>query len=151
MYCPHCGADEMKVLETRESEMTNSIRRRRECLKCSRRFTSYESIKHPPITVIKKNGKKEPLNTDKIRISLEVSLRKRPISQSDIAKTQKDIEKIIFSKASDRGCITSKIVGEIILNELKNLDVTAYVRFASVYFSFSDVKAFVSFINEITS
>ncbi|WDI35704.1 transcriptional regulator NrdR [Entomospira entomophila] len=151
MYCPHCGADEMKVLETRESEMTNSIRRRRECLGCGRRFTSYESIKHPPITVLKKSGKKEPLSIEKIRDSLEVALRKRPINQAVIAQTQKEIERSIFSHASDRGYIDSQLIGQIILNQLKDLDATAYIRFASVYFSFSDVKAFISFIESMQS
>ena len=151
MYCPHCGADDMKVLETRESEMTNSIRRRRECLECGRRFTSYETIKHPPITVLKKSGKKEPFSIDKIRSSLEIALRKRPINQANIAQTQKEIERIVFSKASDRGHIESSVIGEIILSQLKELDATAYIRFASVYFSFAEVKAFVQFIEGMES
>ncbi|NIZ19275.1 transcriptional regulator NrdR [Entomospira culicis] len=149
MYCPHCGADEMKVLETRESEMTNSIRRRRECLACGRRFTSYESIKQPPITVLKKSGKREPFRSEKIKASLDLALRKRPISQEAIAIAQKEMEKEIFFRASDRGHIESKTIGEIILSHLKELDGAAYVRFASVYFSFSDVKAFISFIENM--
>jgi transcriptional repressor NrdR len=149
MYCPRCGADELKVLETRESEMTNSIRRRRECIKCLHRFTSYESIKHPPITVLKKNAKREPFKSEKVKASLDVALRKRPINQNTLLLTQKEIEKEIFFRATDRGCVESSVIGEVILDHLRDLDATAYVRFASVYLSFADVKAFVSFIEQM--
>src|SRR5438309_11088105 len=130
MKCPFCGHLEDKVVDSRESREGDVIRRRRECLKCERRFTSYERIDEIPYMVIKKDGRREPFNRDKIMAGLLRACEKRPISREKCEAIANSVEQYV-QDLKDRECSTKKI-GEMIMRKLKELDHIAYVRFASV-------------------
>ena len=142
MLCPFCGHIEDKVVDSRESKEGDSIRRRRECLNCGRRFTSYERIDEIPYMVVKKDGRREPYDRNKILGGLRRACEKRPISVSQLESITDQIEKVV-QDSSDREVHTSEI-GKIIMRRLKALDKVAYVRFASVYLEFEDVGEFMS-------
>jgi transcriptional repressor NrdR len=141
MKCPFCGYLEDKVVDSRESREGESIRRRRECLKCERRFTSYERIDEIPYMVVKKSGQREPFDRNKIMAGLLRACEKRPIPASKLDSIVNSIEKYVQDSA-ERERPTSKI-GEMIMRRLKELDKVAYVRFASVYLEFEDVTEFM--------
>jgi transcriptional repressor NrdR len=141
MLCPFCTQGETKVIDTRLSERY-VIRRRRECLLCERRFTTYEKIEESPIKMIKKDGTRVPFDREKIRSGLEKACYKRPISDEQIQQTVGAIESIIYERFEQE--VPSREVGEIVMDALKKLDHVAYVRFASVYRDFKDVNDFVS-------
>ncbi len=149
MVCPHCGSVRVKVLETREHAVDNSVRRRRECALCKRRFTSYEVIETPPLRVVKRNGSQEVFQIAKVQASVGVAFRKRNIHTEIISEMVKKIHHDITLAANDHGLITAMQVGEIILEHLRKVDTTAYIRFASVYHQFSDVNEFIEFINSM--
>ena len=142
MLCPFCAHIEDKVVESRESKEGDSIRRRRECLNCGRRFTSYERIDEIPYMVVKKDGRREPYVRNKILGGLLRACEKRPISVAQLESIADQIEKVV-QDSSDREVQTSEI-GKIIMRRLKALDKVAYVRFASVYLEFEDVGEFMS-------
>jgi len=142
MKCPFCGHLEDKVVDSRESREGDVIRRRRECLKCERRFTSYERIDEIPYMVVKKDGRREPFDRDKVMTGIMKACEKRPISMSKIEALVNSIEKYV-QDSKDRERSTEKI-GEVIMRKLKDLDKVAYVRFASVYLEFKDVTEFMS-------
>jgi len=142
MLCPFCGHIEDKVVDSRESKEGDSIRRRRECLNCGRRFTSYERIDEIPYMVVKKDGRREPYDRNKILGGLRRACEKRPISVSQLESIADQIEKVV-QDSSDREVSTSEI-GKTIMRRLKALDKVAYVRFASVYLEFEDVSEFMS-------
>jgi transcriptional repressor NrdR len=142
MLCPFCGNIEDKVVDSRESKEGESIRRRRECLNCGRRFTSYERIDEIPYMVVKKDGRREPYDRNKILGGLRRACEKRPISVSQLESIADQIEKGVQDSA-DREVSTSEI-GKTIMRRLKALDKVAYVRFASVYLEFEDVSEFMS-------
>ena len=142
MLCPFCGHIEDKVVDSRESKEGDSIRRRRECLNCGRRFTSYERIDEIPYMVVKKDGRREPYDRNKILGGLRRACEKRPISVSQLESIADQIEKVV-QDSSDRELSTSEI-GKTIMRRLKALDKVAYVRFASVYLEFEDVSEFMS-------
>lgn len=142
MLCPFCGHLEDKVVDSRESKEGESIRRRRECLNCGRRFTSYERIDEIPYMVVKKDGRREPYDRNKILGGLRRACEKRPISVSQLESIADQIEKNV-QDSSDREVHTSEI-GKTIMRRLKALDKVAYVRFASVYLEFEDVGEFMS-------
>ncbi|MDT7542401.1 MAG: transcriptional repressor NrdR [Acidobacteriota bacterium] len=142
MKCPFCGYLEDKVVDSRESREGESIRRRRECLKCERRFTSYERIDEIPYMVVKKSGQREPFDRNKIMAGLLRACEKRPIPASKLDSIVNSIEKYVQDSA-ERERLTSKI-GEMIMRRLKELDKVAYVRFASVYLEFEDVTEFMA-------
>jgi transcriptional repressor NrdR len=142
MKCPFCAFLEDKVVDSRESKDGGSIRRRRECLSCNRRFTSYEKIDEIPYMVVKKDGRREPFERNKILSGLFRACEKRPISTAQLEKIVDEVEKQVQDTA-ERELPTTDI-GKIIMQALKELDKVAYVRFASVYLEFEDVSEFMS-------
>ena len=142
MRCPFCDYIEDKVVDSREAKDGDSIRRRRECLGCGRRFTSYERIDEIPYMVVKKDGKRESFDRSKILTGLLRASEKRPISVSQLESIVDEVEKHV-QDSLDREVATTEI-GKIIMRRLKSLDKVAYVRFASVYLEFEDVSAFMT-------
>jgi transcriptional repressor NrdR len=142
MLCPFCSHIEDKVVDSREAKDGHSIRRRRECLSCARRFTSYERIDEIPYMVVKKDGKREHFYRDKVMSGLLRACEKRPISMTQLEKIVDEVEKNV-QDSLDRELVTTEI-GKIIMRRLKALDKVAYVRFASVYLEFADVSEFMS-------
>ena len=142
MKCPFCTFLEDKVVDSRESKDGDSIRRRRECLQCGRRFTSYERIDEIPYMVVKKDGRREIFERNKIMAGLLRACEKRPISASQLEAIVDDVEKNA-QESTDREMPTSEL-GKIIMRRLKELDKVAYVRFASVYLEFEDVSEFMT-------
>lgn len=142
MRCPFCGHQEDKVVDSRESKDGGSIRRRRECLECGRRFTSYERIDEIPYMVVKKDGRREIFERNKIMNGLLRACEKRPISASQLESIVEDVEKQV-QDSPDRELSTNE-VGKAIMKRLKALDKVAYVRFASVYLEFEDVSEFMN-------
>jgi transcriptional repressor NrdR len=141
MKCPYCGNVEDKVVDSRLSAEGNSIRRRRECLKCERRFTTYERIEESPLMVVKKDGRREPFERKKILTGLVKACEKRPISMESLEKLVDRIEFTIQKNYEKE--VKSKEIGEMAINMLQELDEIAYVRFASVYRQFKDVGQFM--------
>ncbi len=150
MRCPHCGGAEDRVIESRENASGTTIRRRRECLACSYRFTSYERIEEKPLMVVKRDGRREPFDLKKLERGIQKSLEKRPVSQSRVEEMLHEIEdeSAIIGKASRE--IPGKQLGEMVLAKLFALDRVAYVRFASVYRMFENVEAFVKEIEKLS-
>jgi transcriptional repressor NrdR len=145
MKCPECGDIEDKVIETRESRDGHYIRRRRECLKCGKRFTTYEKPEGIHLMVIKKDGRREEFDIDKVKKGLYRAVEKRPIPVKQIEQIAFQIEEMVDSSDKE---IATKAIGEYIMDKLKTLDKVAYVRFASVYFDF---KSLEEFLNELHS
>lgn len=146
MQCPYCNHTESKVLETRESE-EDITRRRRECLKCQRRFTTYEQVELTNITVIKRNGKRTAFDKQKVIRSIKLACQKRPIEQETIEDIATKIEAKL--RSSMKKDITSRQIGELVLRYLKKLDQVAYIRFASVYRDFQDLETFKSELEKL--
>lgn len=146
MKCPFCAYEDSKVVDTRPTE-DNTIRRRRECLKCKGRFTTYEKIESSPIMVIKKDGTRQAFDRDKIIHGMIKSCEKRPVSREKIENASDRIEKNIQNSMKKE--IYSKDVGEMVMEELKKLDEVSYVRFASVYREFKDLQTFVDELEKI--
>ncbi|MEP6944690.1 MAG: transcriptional regulator NrdR [Acidobacteriota bacterium] len=142
MRCPYCAHLEDKVVDSRESKDGDSIRRRRECLGCARRFTSYERIDEIPFMVVKKDGKRESFDRNKVLAGLFRASEKRPISTSQLEEIADEVEKNV-QDSLDRELATTE-VGKVIMRRLKSLDKVAYVRFASVYLEFADVSEFMN-------
>lgn len=142
MRCPFCTHLEDKVVDSREAKDGDSIRRRRECLSCGRRFTSYERIDEIPYMVVKKDGKREHFYRDKVMAGLLKAAEKRPVSTVQLEKIADEVEKNV-QDSLERELSTTEI-GKIIMRRLKTLDKVAYVRFASVYLNFEDVSEFMS-------
>ncbi len=147
MRCPFCGHIEDKVVDSREAKDGDSIRRRRECLSCGRRFTSYERIDEIPYMAVKKDGKRETFERGKILSGLLRASEKRPISVSQLEYIVDEVEKTV-QDSTDRELATTEI-GKIIMHRLKALDKVAYVRFASVYLEFEDVSAFMAELKDL--
>lgn len=141
MKCPYCGNVEDKVVDSRLSSEGNSIRRRRECLKCERRFTTYEHVEGTPLMVVKKDTRREPFERKKILAGLVKACEKRPISMERLEELVDKIE-FILQKNYEKE-VTSKEIGELVIKMLQQLDEVAYVRFASVYRQFKDVGQFM--------
>jgi transcriptional repressor NrdR len=147
MKCPFCLHPEDKVIDSRESREGELIRRRRECIKCGRRFTTYERIDEIPWMVIKKDGRREKFDRQKVLSGLLKACEKRPVGMSDIAAMIDDVESRL-AETSDREVSTTEI-GELLMDRLKGLDKIAYVRFASVYRDFQDVEAFLAEVSDL--
>ncbi len=141
MKCPFCSQDDTRVVDSRPAEDGNSIRRRRMCDACGKRFTTYEKVEAIPLTVIKKDQSRENYSRDKLESGVMRACYKRPIPVHDIREMIDSIEMELFNM-EDRE-ISSKVVGELVMDHLKNLDAVAYVRFASVYREFKDVNTFM--------
>jgi transcriptional repressor NrdR len=147
MTCPFCGFREDKVIDSRESKEGDSIRRRRQCLSCERRFTTYERCDEVPYMVIKKDGRRETFDRQKVLNGLLRACEKRPVSMGKLADLVNQIESLLF-ESTDREIPTTRI-GEDLMASLKALDKIAYVRFASVYRDFQDVEEFVRELNSV--
>lgn len=141
MKCPYCGSEDTGVVDTRPVEENNSIRRRRECNSCKKRFTTYEKVEMIPLIVIKKDEKREPYDRRKMEAGILRSCYKCPVSITQINTIVDEVEAAIFSMG-EREVSTNKI-GEIVMSKLKQVDAVAYVRFASVYREFKDVNTFM--------
>ena len=148
MNCPKCGHVDSKVIDSRSSEAQDAIRRRRECLECGMRFTTYERREEQPLIVIKRDGSREPFDFQKLRRGLMVAAAKRPISGEDIDILINDIRDSL--QASFRFEVESATLGDMVLLRLKNLDFVAYVRFASVYKDFRTVEEFTGELAELS-
>jgi transcriptional repressor NrdR len=147
MKCPYCGDPESKVVDSRPSEENDNIRRRRECLKCGKRFTTFEKIDEVPITVIKKNNAREPFNPQKILDGLLRATIKREVSRDQIEQVVADIENDLRNQFKHE--VASDEIGDMVLKRLKKMDTVAYVRFASVYKEFKDEEEFVREIEKV--
>ena len=147
MKCPYCGYEESKVIDSRPTDEGQRIRRRRECLQCAKRFTTYEIIESLPIIVIKKDKSRETFNRDKIMTGLLRACEKRPVSIDTLDYMIDEIE-VIIQNSLDRE-VSSERIGELIMEKLKKIDEVAYVRFASVYRQFKDINTFMSELNKL--
>jgi len=146
MQCPSCYFEETKVVDSRPVEENAAIRRRRECLKCDFRFSTYEQIEILDLTVVKKDGRREPYQKNKIEAGVRKALEKRPFSEEDVLSLTANIERDI--QKNSQGEITSAAIGEIIMKRLRKLDQVSYIRFASVYKDFQDVESFQEELND---
>ena len=147
MKCPFCGFEESKVIDSRPTDEGQRIRRRRECLKCSKRFTTYEIIESLPIIVIKKDKSRETFNRDKLMTGLLRACDKRPVSIDTLDNMIDEIETVL-QNSLDRE-VSSEKIGELVMEKLKKIDEVAYVRFASVYRQFKDINTFMHELNKL--
>jgi len=147
MKCYFCDYIESKVIDSRATDENASIRRRRECLKCAKRFTTYEVVESTPIFVVKTDGRREPMDSNKIRLGLIKACEKRPVSVQQIDRVVGEIEKDISNSLLQE--VSTQKIGEMIMERLRAIDPIAYVRFASVYRQFSDVTSFVEIISDM--
>ena len=141
MKCMFCGAMDTRVLESRQTEEGQSIRRRRECGECGERFTTYERIEKPQLFVFKKDGRREAFNSEKILRGVIKACEKRPVSVEDIHALVRDVETQLANQMETE--VLSSLIGEIVMDKLKAMDDVAYVRFASVYRDFADINMFM--------
>ncbi len=147
MKCPFCGSDNTRVIDSRPADDNNSIRRRRICDECSKRFTTYEKVETIPLIVIKKDNNRALYDRAKIESGVLLACRKRPVSAEEITRLVDNVETKIF--ATEAKEIPSTTIGEYVMEELKGLDAVAYVRFASVYREFKDVNTFMNELKKV--
>ena len=147
MKCPYCGEQDSKVVDSRHSEDGSSIRRRRECLLCGKRFTTYEIVESLPIVVVKRDGSRQSFDRNKILNGMLRACEKRPVSLAAMESVVDDIEQYIQNSLERE--VRSEEIGELVMDKLKQMDEVAYVRFASVYRSFTDVNSFMQELNKI--
>ena len=142
MKCLYCDCTESKVIDSRSADDDKTIRRRRECVACGRRFTTYETIEVTPMLVVKNDGTREAFNVEKVRRGIVKACEKRPVSAAQIDEMVTDISKQVYNSMESE--ITSKVIGEMVMEHLKKVDEVAYVRYASVYRSFQDISSFMA-------
>ena len=147
MKCPFCGHENTRVIDSRPAEENNSIRRRRVCDECDKRFTTYEKVETIPLIIIKKDDNRETYDRSKIEAGVLRACHKRPISANQITRLVEEVETEIFNMEEKE--ISSQVVGEIVMNKLKNLEAVAYVRFASVYREFKDINTFMDELKKV--
>lgn len=147
MKCPYCGYQESKVVDSRHSDDCTSIRRRRECLSCQKRFTTYETVESLPMIVVKKDNSRQSFDRNKVLNGMVRACEKRPVSMADLENAADEIEQII-QNSLDRE-VSTEHIGELVMERLKPLDEVAYVRFASVYRQFKDLQSFMQELNKI--
>ncbi len=147
MKCPFCSGEESKVVDSRSTEDNIAIRRRRECLSCSRRYTTYEKVEEIPIFVVKRDFTRELFNRDKIMGGIMRACEKRPVTRANIEGIVENIEKSLNNNMISE--VSTETIGEMILEKLKNVDEVAYVRFASVYRKFDDINSFMEEIKRL--
>ena len=147
MKCPYCFFAESKVVDSRPTDESASIRRRRECLHCGKRFTTYETVESLPMMVIKKDGSRQAFDRNKILSGLMKACEKRPVPMETLERTASDVEQELLNALSRE--ITSDAVGEQVMARLKEIDEVAYVRFASVYRQFKDIDSFMQELNKL--
>ena len=147
MKCIYCGCVDNKVVDSRVHETNNSIRRRRECAKCTKRFTSYETVELIPILVIKRDGSRESFDSQKVKRGIIKACEKRPVSIAQIDNIITNIERALSANLDQE--VKSESIGDLIMTELKKIDEISYIRFAAVYRQFKDVGTFIDFIKTI--
>jgi len=147
LKCPYCGYSESKVVDSRPTDEEAAIRRRRECEKCGKRFTTYEKIEEMPLIIVKKDGSREIYQRSKMMTGLLRACEKRPVSISQIEEIADEIEKELYNSMEKE--IDSKKIGELVMSRLKKVDDVAYVRFASVYRQFKDINTFLEELNKL--
>ncbi len=147
MKCPHCGHEEDKVVDSRPSQDGRAVRRRRECLKCHERFTTYEYVEHHALTVVKSDGRREPFDRNKILYGIKLACNKRPVAGQQMQTMLDAIEADLNTRS--RSDIPSKEIGELVMSKLREVDEIAYVRFASVYRRFQDAAEFLEEIRKL--
>lgn len=149
MKCPFCSHDNTRVIDSRPADENNSIRRRRACDECGKRFTTYEKVETIPLIVIKKDNNRESFDRSKIEAGVLRACHKRPISASQISALVDSVETAVFNLEERE--ISSGVIGEMVMNKLKDLDTVAYVRFASVYREFKDINTFMDELKKVMS
>ncbi len=147
MKCPFCGHENTRVIDSRPADDNNSIRRRRVCDECDKRFTTYEKVETIPVIIIKKDDTRETYDRTKIEAGVLRACYKRPISAGQITQLVDEVETEIFSMEDKE--VPSQVVGELVMNKLKNLEAVAYVRFASVYREFKDINTFMDELKKV--
>ena len=147
MKCPFCSHENTRVIDSRPAEENNSIRRRRVCDVCSRRFTTYEKVETIPLIVIKKDDNREAYDRSKIEVGVLRACHKRPVSADNVNALVDEVETDIFNREEKE--INSRVIGELVMNKLKDLDAVAYVRFASVYREFKDINTFMDELKKL--
>ena len=147
MKCAYCGCTQSRVVDSRQSEDATTIRRRRECENCGRRFTTYERIDMVPLMVVKKDQTREAFDINKLRVGIVKACEKRPVPLERIEELVRDIERRLNAQVDSE--ITSKMIGELVMDGLKDIDEVAYVRFASVYRQFRDIQTFRDELNKL--
>lgn len=147
MKCPFCGHENTRVIDSRPAEENNSIRRRRVCDECDKRFTTYEKVETIPLIIIKKDNNRETYDRTKIEAGVLRACHKRPVSANQITRLVEEVETQIFNMEEKE--VSSSKIGELVMAELKNLDAVAYVRFASVYREFKDVNTFMDELKKV--
>lgn len=148
MKCMFCGFRESKVIDSRTTEDGEMIRRRRECINCGKRFTTYETIELTPVLVVKSNGTRQAFDINKIKSGIIKACEKRPVPMYKIDQLVENVQKQVYNSMEQE--ITSKQIGEMVMNAMMDLDEIAYVRFASVYRSFKDVSSFMKELEKLT-
>lgn len=141
MKCLYCGCEDSKVIDSRSADEGRTIRRRRECVNCGKRFTTYETIEDTPVLVVKSSGLRQAFDAQKIKNGIIKSCEKRPVSMSEIDNMVNSVTKQVYNSMEQE--VSSKSIGEMVMEELKNYDEVAYVRYASVYRSFKDIESFM--------
>ncbi len=147
MKCPFCGHENTRVIDSRPAEENNSIRRRRVCDECNKRFTTYEKIETIPLIIIKKDNNREAYDRAKVEAGVLRACHKRPVSAEQLNQLVEDVEIEIFNMEAKE--IPSQVIGELVMNKLKDLDAVAYVRFASVYREFKDINTFMDELKKV--
>ncbi len=148
MKCPFCGHENTRVIDSRPAEENNSIRRRRVCDECDKRFTTYEKVETIPLIIIKKDNNRETYDRSKIEAGILRACHKRPVSANQITKLVEEVETQIFNMEEKE--ISSSKIGELVMSKLKDMDAVAYVRFASVYREFKDVNTFMDELKKVS-
>ena len=141
MKCPFCNYQDSKVVDSRPTDEGTSIRRRRECLQCGKRFTTYETVERLPLMLIKRDGTRQPYSRDKLLAGVMKACEKRPVSQQRLEQLVDQVEQKLFGTLESE--VSSKTIGEMVMEELREIDEVAYVRFASVYRQFKDINTFM--------
>ena len=149
MKCPYCGYNESKVIDSRPADENASIRRRRECLSCARRFTTYETVESIPLVVVKKDGSRQSFDKGKVLSGMIRACEKRPVSMAELEKIANEIE-LDLQNSMERE-IRSEVIGEKVMERLRTVDQVAYVRFASVYRQFQDIDTFMAELTKLLS
>src|SRR3989339_1256138 len=149
MRCPFCANSETSVLESRVAEDGQSLRRRRECAKCQKRFTTFERIEGPTVFVVKRDGSRQPFDREKIVRGVIKSFDKRPVSIDQVTQLADEVEREVRRKEVSE--VASKVIGKMVLKKLRNIDKVAWLRFASVYLELSDVAEFEKLIEKVTN
>ena len=147
MKCPFCNYPDSKVVDARPTDEGTSIRRRRECLRCFKRFTTYETVERLPLMLIKRDGTREPYDRNKLLSGVMKACEKRPVPQARLEQLVDTVEQRLFGTLETE--VSSQKIGEMVMQELKNVDEVAYVRFASVYRQFKDINTFLEELNSL--